>query len=337
MENENRNNSRIVENPGDKSNPVVNQEGDEDIDMVPIYRKKRVVIPVLIIIVVSVVGAWYWYMNLKNFVSTDDAFIDANKTSISSKVLGRITYLGVDEGDAVTKGQVVIQLDDSDLKAQLEQARAGLTFARERIPLAQVNINRAREDFQRAELQYKQAVITKEQYDHARKSLESARAEFGIANAQIEVAKAQMAVVETQLKNMQIQVPFDGVVAKRWVMAGEIIQPGQPVYSVYDLQNIWVTANLEETKLGHVVIGDTVEVNVDTYPNRKFEGKVTDIGDYTASEFSLIPPNNASGNFTKVTQRVPVKIYLTDLKPEDSQKFPLRPGMSVEIRIRIKK
>lgn len=312
------------------------KEINEDIDMVPLYRKKRVMIPFFLLIIAITVGVWYWYSDMLHYVSTDDAYVDANRISISAKVLGRITDLAVDEGDAVTQNQVVIHLDDTDLQAQLALAKASLTFAQEKIPLAQVNLNRARDDFQRADFQYKKAVITKEQYVHAQKTMDAARAEYGIAVAQIAVSRSQVAVIEAQLQNMQISIPFDGVVAKRWVMAGEVVQPGQPIFSIYDLNHVWVTANLEETKLEHVKKGDHVDIHIDTYPDHEFSGTVHDIGNYTASEFSLIPPNNASGNFTKVTQRVPITIYLADFKAQDQKTFPLRPGMSSEIRIKIK-
>jgi membrane fusion protein (multidrug efflux system) len=311
-------------------------EGDEVIAQVPLYRKKRVIIPFLLFSVAVGIGVRYWYVNLRNFVSTDDAYIDADHVSISSKILGRIARLTVDEGSVVEKGQILVELDDADLRVLAEQARAGLAFAQDSLPLAQVNLDRAQEDFQRAEVQYNGAVITKEQYSHAQKTLQAARAEYSIALSKITMAKAQLGVAETQLQNSIMIAPFDGVVAKGWVLEGDVVQPGQPILTIYDLKKVWVTANLEETKLGKVRLQDSVEITVDTYPGRPFHGKVFLIGDYTASEFSLIPPNNASGNFTKITQRVPLKISLDNLMPEYKTKFPLRPGMSVEIKIRIR-
>ena len=317
-------------------NPTDSQT-DKDLNQIPFYRKKRFIIPLLSLIIIAVIGIVYWYINVRDYVSTDDAYIDANRISISSKVLGLIKRLTVGEEDTVSKNQVLVQLDDADLQAQLELAKAGLIFAQEKIPLAQVNLNRAKDDFQRAKLQFNKGVFTQEQFDHAKKTLESAQVEYNIAKSQVGVSQAQVAVFETQLKNMQIVIPFDGVIAKRWVMAGEVVQPSQPIFSVYDMNHLWVTANLEETKIGSVVLDDHVDINVDAYPNHKFEGKIIDIADYTASEFSLIPPNNASGNFTKVTQRIPIKISLINRKKEDIEAFPLRPGMSAEIKIKVNK
>jgi membrane fusion protein (multidrug efflux system) len=319
--------------PGEK--PDINAEEDA-ISQVPLFRKKRVLIPFLLFIMAIFAGAWYWFVELRNFVSTDDAFVDADRVSISAKVLGRISRLTVDEGSAVKKGDILVQLDDSDLRAQLEQAKANLTLARESLPLSRVNLARSQDDFQRADVQFKKAIVTQEQHSHAQKTLEAARAELAIAVARVGVAEAQLGVVETQMQNMVMTAPFDGIVAKRWLLAGDVEQPGQPILAIYDLGKIWITANLEETKLAKLKLGDRVEVNVDTYPGVAFWGNLVWIGNYTASEFSLIPPNNASGNFTKITQRVPLKIFLDEGKnPRERAKYPLRPGMSAEIKIKV--
>lgn len=331
----------------DKDNKELNQQamsnyravengGDEDIDEVPLFKRKKVIIPILAVLTIVAVAGYYLYMNMQDYVSTDDAYVDANDVAISSKMLGRITYLGTDEGDTAKAGQVLVRLDDSDLKAQEASAKAGLELAQQSLPLDQVNINRAQDDFNRAEVQYKSGIVTKEQYDHAQKALEAAQAQYNIDLSKISAAKAQIGVIESQLSNTIVSAPMEGVVAKRWVLAGDVVQPGQPIFTIYDLQNIWVTANLEETKLSHIHLNDPVEIDVDTYPGVKFYGKVFEIGNYTSSEFSLIPPNNASGNFTKVTQRVPVKISIEDAPPQDGSKPVLRPGMSVEVSVKIK-
>ncbi|HEY6950814.1 MAG TPA: HlyD family secretion protein, partial [Bacteroidota bacterium] len=236
----------------------------------------------------------------------------------------------------VRAGQVILRLDDSNLRAQEASAKAGLDLAQQSLPLAQVEVNRAQDDFNRSSVQYKGGIVTKEQYDHAQKALEAARAQLSIALSKVSAARAQLGVVEADLQNTIITAPFDGTVAKRWVLAGDVVQAGQPVFTIYDLKNIWVTANLEETKLGHIRINDPVEIDVDAYPGVKFAGKVFEIGTYTASEFSLIPPNNASGNFTKVTQRVPVKISIADPSAAALADPVLRPGMSVEVTVKVK-
>lgn len=313
-----------------------NNGGDESIDEVPLFKKKRMIIPLLLLLTAAAIGGYLWYMNLQDFVSTDDAYVDANSVSISTKMLGRINFLGTAEGDTVKAGQVLVRLDDSDLRAQEVSAKAGLALAQNNIPLAQVNLNRAQDDFNRGETEYKSGVITKEQFDHLQRALEAAKAQYTIELSKIPSAKSQIGVIESQLNNTTISAPLNGVVAKRWVLTGDVVQPGQPIYTIYDLKNIWITANVEETKLTHLRIGEPVEIDVDSYPDIKFHGKVFDIGNYTASEFSLIPPNNASGNFTKVTQRVPVKISIDDTSDIKGHKPVLRPGMSVEVSVKVK-
>ncbi len=314
----------------------VNGNGNGDIDNLPLYKKKRVIIPLLILFAAVVVAAYYWYGNLMAYVSTDDAFVDADRVSISSKILGRITYLGAQEGDSVKAGQILVKLDDSDLLAQKNSTVASIKLAEETIKLSKVNVDKAQEDFQRAELQFKGGVTTKEQYDHARKALDAARAAYDIDISRISATKSQLGVIDTQLKNTIIVAPMDGVVAKRWVLSGDVIQPGQAVFTIYDLKNLWVTANMEETKVGKLHVGSNVEFTVDSYPGVNFDGKIFNIGDYTASEFSLIPPNNASGNFTKVTQRIPVKISIMGNNSPSAEKFVFRPGMSVEVSVKVR-
>ena len=313
--------------------------GDQKIDDVPFFKKKQVIIPFFIILIAAA-AAIYWYIGQLGYVSTDDAFIDGNKLSVSSKILGRITNLNVDEGDSVKHGQLLVQLDSTDLKARENQAKAMLDLDNESITLAKVNLEKAQDDFTRAQKQYKDNIIPKEQFDHMQKALEAAKAAYNISLTKIGTAQAQLKVIKTQLENTKIFSPMNGVVAKRWVLTGDVVSPGQPIFTIYDLKNIWVTADLEETKLAAIHLGDTVNISVDAYPDQKFEGKVFQIGSNTASQFSLIPPSNASGNFTKVTQRVPIKISIQPVYSAD-QKDPkelikLLPGMSVEISVRIR-
>ena len=322
----------IRNNPG----AAKNGETEEEIDDVPLFRKKRVIIPLFLVLLAAAIGGYYWYMNMQDYVSTDDAYVSANNVAISTKMLGRIIYLGTDEGDTVKSGQVLVRLDDRDLRAQEASAKAGLSLAEESIPLEQVQVDRAKDDFNRAQVQYKGGITTKEQFDHAQKTLEAAKAQLAIAIAKIAAARSQLGVVESELENTIVKSPIDGVVAKRWVLTGGVVQAGQPVFTVYDLKDLWITANLEETKLGYVHLNDPVEIDVDAYPGLKFVGKVFEIGTFTASEFSLIPPDNASGNFTKVTQRVPIKISVIDPPTPVAQSPVLRPGMSVEVSVKVK-
>jgi membrane fusion protein (multidrug efflux system) len=310
----------------------------KSIDNRRLFQRKRIIIPVFLIIIAIAAGVRYWYVNVRGYVSTDDAYVDGDKVTTSSKILGRIVDLTVDEGDSVKRGQLLVRLDDSDLKAQEAQAEANLKYALQNVSLSRVSLERAQDDFNRAARQFKDNVIPQEQYDHAQKALDMARAQLDLAQAQVNTAQAQLNVVQTQLKNTQINAPFAGLVAKRWVIAGDVVQPGQPIFTINDLQNVWVSAILEETKLDAVHLGDPVKISVDAYPGHEFDGKVILIGASAASQFSLIPPNNASGNFTKVTQRVPIKIAISKMEPLSGGDAPtLLPGMSVEVKVRVER
>jgi membrane fusion protein (multidrug efflux system) len=309
--------------------PIETTNEEEDIESVPIYRKKRILIPLFIFIIIGAI-AWYWYIGHKGYVSTDDAFIDADKATISSKIPGRIINLKFAEGDTIKMGQVLAALDTSDLKAQEKQFIAATINANESITLAKVNLEKAKDDFARAQSQYRDNIITKEQYDHSAKALDAAQAEYNISLTKPAMSKAQQEVVKAQLKNSTIYSPIDGVIARKWILEGDVVQTGQPIFTIFDMQNIWITAQFEETRLALVTMGAQVEISVDTYPDIKLSGKVIQIGSNTASQFSLIPPNNASGNFTKVTQRVPVKISIE----KGSSNVNLLPGMSVEVRVK---
>jgi membrane fusion protein (multidrug efflux system) len=299
--------------------------------------RKRIIIPVAILIAAAALIAVYWHVYVRGYVSTDDAYIDGDAVTVSAKMMGRVAALNAAEGDSVRAGELLVQLDDSDLNAQHAQASAGLEYVRQSVPVAKISLDRAQEDFDRASYQYTNKVIPREQYDHARQALEMARAQYTVALSQVNASKAQLDVIETQLENTKVFAPCAGVVARKWIVPGDVVQPGQPILTLYDLGNLWVTANLEETKLASIHLGDSVRIKVDASRDREFTGTVILVGAAAASQFSLIPPNNASGNFTKVTQRIPVKISI-DGAPADStgERFRFLPGMSADVKIRVK-
>ena len=311
------------------------KSGDETIESVPLLSRKRVMVPAFIAVFILAAAFLYWYLYFRGTVSTDDAFIDGNRVTISSKYLGRISQLSVDEGSVVKKGDVLVKLDVSDLSAQEKQGRAALEFAKESAGLADINLEKAQEDYSRAEKQYDNQIITKEQFDHAKKALQAAKAQSDISTAQIATAKAQLGVTETQLGNMSITAPMDGVVSKRWALPGDVVQMGQPILSIYDIDHLWVTANVEEANFSQLKLGQNVHIFVDSYGGKKFDGKIIQLGANTAGQFSLIPPNNASGNFTKISQRIPIKISIAYEGPKNKAEPELVPGMSVEVKLKV--
>lgn len=290
----------------------------------------------LLFVCLLIAGGGYWFLKLRGVVETDDATVEGNRMIVSTKVFGRITVLGADEGDTVHVGDLLVQLDDADLRSRIAQAEARLLLANESVKLVEVNVQRAQEDFDRAVVQFNGQAIPKEQLDHDASTLAASQAQHSIALAQVQNARADLDVVRTQLEDTRMLSPFTGVVAKRWVLQGEVVQPGQPILTVYDPGKVWVTAYFEETKLRDIPLGARAEVSVDAYPDHPLQGTVVLIGAAAASQFSLIPPNNASGNFTKVTQRVPIRVEVDPTTDGQGGGHPppgLLPGMSVVVKI----
>ena len=191
-------------------------------------------------------------------------------------------------------------------------------------------------------------VITQEQFDHIQSAFESADAVLKAAKTQLDVALAaikssktavesalaQADVIDTQLKNTKLYSPINGIVAKRWLLPGDVVQPGQSVLPVTDVSKLWIAVYLEETKVANVHNGKSSTFTIDAFPGVTFTGKVFSIGSNTASQFSLIPPNNASGNFTKVTQRVPLKISIDGVSDGGNlSDYNILAGMSAVIKI----
>jgi membrane fusion protein, multidrug efflux system len=319
--------------PGGQTPATPNAPGtpkDQSIDDVPIFKRKRAIIPLFVVLLAVLGGGTYWYVGHAAFITTDDAFIDADRAAISSKILGRVIALAADEGDTVHKGDTIVRLDNSDLLAQEKKAEANIRFLTRSAQIAGVNLAKARDDYERTEKQFKSQVVSQEQFSHAENTRKLQEAQEEMAYSQIATAQADLAIVRTAIGNTVISAPFSGVIAKRWVYSGDVVQPGQAIFSMYNNGREWVTANFEETKLQRIRPGAHAEITIDAYPGKVFKGTVLSIGRSTAAQFSLIPPNNASGNFTKITQRVPVKISLDDA---ENSKAPLLPGFSVVVRI----
>lgn len=322
----------------------------------------KIYIPLFLIILITGSAFWYWYSDYTKYISTDDAHIESDNVQIGSKILGRIAQLYASEGDTVKAKTLLVELDSLDLlsqrnqtialmeqaNSQMVQARAKLNFDVQNIKVFEVSNEKAKEDFDRARIQIAGDVITKEQFDHFKKAwettkaqLEAAKSQLSVSKAQIEsanssvgLANAQIQVIQTQLTHTKLYAPFDGIISKRWLLAGDIVQPGQSVFSLTGKTERWVMVFLEETKVSQLRINQTAKFTIDAFGARVFHGKIFYIGASTAALFSLIPANNASGNFTKVTQRVPVKITIeSDETGSDIKKLGILPGMSVVVKI----
>jgi membrane fusion protein, multidrug efflux system len=322
----------------------------------------KVYIPLTIVVLVIIFGGIFWYLDYTKYVYTDDAHVDSDYVSISSKILGRICKIYKQEGDSVKAGELLAELDSTDLLAQKQQAlatkaqtesmkiqsEAKYLFDESNVKVMEVGLSRAQEDFDRAKSQFAGDVIPKEQFDHAKKTLEATQAQLNAAGSQLLVSKSQIAgsekaiessnaqieVIETQIRNTRLYSPINGIISKRWLLTGDIDQPGQSIYTVNNNHQFWIMVYLEETKMGNMRLGQKAKFTIDAFPGVIFTGRIFSIGSSTASVFSLIPASNASGNFTKVTQRVPIKISIDATENDGSiSSFRLLSGMSSVVKI----
>lgn len=239
------------------------------------------------------------------------------------------------------------------LAAQLTAARATASGAASAVAAAEAAAQKASSDLDRIKGLAAKQIVAAQQLDAAQAAATQANANLQASQRQQAAAEAQVAAAEgalaagdarvaaarasvdaAELKRSYavITAPFDAVVSKRTVEPGMMIQPGQTTMTLVPTTDIWVTANVKETRLGDVQVGDSVTFTVDSYDGRKFTGSVESVSPATGARFALLPPDNATGNYTKVVQTVPVRIRITS--PPDT-KYPLRPGMSVEVAIKV--
>ena len=314
-----------------------------------------------------------WWLNARHYASTDDAFIDTNISQISSQIAGRTIRILVDDNQVVKQGQVLVELDPRDMQVKLDQAiaqranaAATVTQAQAQVAVQQASIDQAEANARVTEADLGQAqldsnryraidprAVTRQTIDNANSGLRSAQAKLdanhqlvAVSRAQLQAAQAQLQAAEASLKNAdvgienaqlqlsytKIEAPQDGRVTKRSVEPGNVIAAGQSLLAVVP-QDTWVTANFKETQLGDMRAGQPVDVVVDTYPDITFKGRVDSIQSGTGSIFSSLPVENATGNWVKVLQRVPVKITFDDPRTKD---HPLAPGMSVTATVTVR-
>jgi membrane fusion protein (multidrug efflux system) len=251
------------------------------------------------------------------YESTDDAYVGAYSTLLAPEVPALVTQVFVQENQRVKAGQILAQLDTKDYLAALQSAQASLGALAATLKDREL-------DYRRAESLYKGGAMTKQQFDHALASYEEIL-------SQVDGARAQVSQAKLNLGYTSIRAPIDGQIAKRSVDVGMYVSAGTALFGFIPFDERWVDANFKETQLASVRIGKKVEVQVDAVPGRTFEGVVESISPATGATFTLMPPDNATGNFTKVVQRVPVRIVLKNLKEED---FPLlQAGLSADVSV----
>ena len=298
---------------------------------IPFFKSKFYYIAVIVVLA-AIVIFWGWRAFFYPYQTTEDASIEGSDHTVSSVQSGQIRLVVVEDGAVVKKGDLLFTLDDTLLQIEKEKASAAFDNANDEVKLQKLRVDLAKDDLERAEKEFAGNVISQESMNRVKKTYQMMEAQLQAVNSLADVQEATLKMIETQIKYAQVTSPADGIIAKRWHDPGDVVREGQTVLSLIDLSHIWITANIEETKVASIHVGAPVMITVDAYPGLEFHGNVLTIGAAAASQFALIPPNNASGNFTKVTQRIPLKISMKAL--DHAQGLYLRPGMSVKVKIR---
>jgi membrane fusion protein (multidrug efflux system) len=265
-------------------------------------------------------GAWHFGYEYYYYVNTDNAQIGGHVVLVSSQASGMAVRVVVNENEHVTKGQVLAELDNSDVRKGVEEAEAQISALDARHGEAERGLARATE-------LVASNVVSREQ-------LERAQASYKELDSRMKEAHARLEAAELKLKRSQVLAPEDGWIARKSVETGQYVVAGQPIFGFVSAPERWVIANLKETELPGVVPGVHAWVTVDAIPGERFEGTVDSISPSTGAIFTLLPPDNAAGNFTKVVQRVPIRIKLANLSDRDVER--LRPGLSAQVRIKVR-
>ena len=325
---------------------------------VPHVRLRRVLCLMGVLLLALCVS---WWHHSRNWVSTDNASVSSHIHQISPRISGTIQDVLVDENQAVEAGQLLARLDPRDLAsreqqslAQLAQARAGVNQAEALIAQAAAMVDRetantrkAQLDFERAESLYEDGTgaISRQEFDQARATrdackagiegaraaLQSASANASSARALEQVATASLEEARLQSSYTGIQAPVAGRIGRKNLEIGNRVQPGQVLLALVDTHP-WIVANFKETQISGLLPGQDVQIRIDAFPGRTFRGRVGTVSPASGAMFALLPPDNATGNFTRIVQRVPVKIVFdgTDMAGCETR---IVPGMSAMVRV----
>ena len=367
-----------AENTTDKNRqPEENQDNDKQPERKRPGKKPLIILAVVVVIML-IVGLWFW-LSTRNIETTDDAFTEGDAVTIAPKASGYVVKLLVKDNQRVKKGDLLVEIDPSDNRAQREQANAqlGLAVAQLHQAQAQLALSKVQYPAQRdqaladqakaeanmlnAQADYRRQrgvdprATSQRNIDSASAQLRSAQAQLQSAKAQVEVAsqvalqirqqetnvearqqqveqaKAQLSTADLNLSYTQVRAPYDGFITKRNVQLGTLVQAGSSLFSLVSPE-IWVTANFKESQLQRMNPGDKVEISVDAWPDMKLEGHVDSIQMGSGSRFSTFPSENATGNYVKIVQRVPVKIVI-DKGLDPNHPLPL--GLSVEPKVTV--
>ena len=328
-------------------------------------RKRKTGLTIAIGIFLLAALAWgaYWFFFARHHESTENAYVSGNMVMVNAQTVGTVEAILAEENQEVKAGQSLVKLSPTDAQVALAQAQAQLAQATRQIQnsfnsagvanaqlvQAKTAVQTAQDAVDRRSKLVKTGAVSREEYDQARDALTRAQAGYKVAQEQYKTANAQVAGTTTlnhpaieaakaafrnayiNNKRLSVLAPIDGVIAKRNVQVGQQISPGMPLMTIVAASQVWVDANYKETQLAKLRVGQPVELNADVYGSSvKFKGTVQGIGIGTGSAFSVLPAQNATGNWIKIVQRVPVRVTID---PEQLKQHPLRVGMSMHVVI----
>jgi membrane fusion protein (multidrug efflux system) len=329
-------------------------------------RKRMMTLLVIVILIAAIAYGLYYFLVARFHESTDDAYVNGNVVQITPQVTGTVIAVNADDTQTVKAGDPVVVLDPADARVALQQSEANLgqvvrqvrgLFADDNQYQAQVEVreadlSRAQDDLHRRMTIAQTGAVSQEEISHARDAVKSAQAALDAAKQQLasnraltanttiadhpNVEAAAAKVRDAYLANARntLPAPVTGYVAKRSVQVGQRVSPGNPLMAIVPLNGVWVDANFKEVQLKHMRIGQPVELTADVYGSSVvFHGKVVGFSAGTGSAFSLLPAQNATGNWIKVVQRLPVRVALD---PQELEKHPLRIGLSMNVDVSIK-
>ncbi|HET7359922.1 MAG TPA: efflux RND transporter periplasmic adaptor subunit [Rhodanobacteraceae bacterium] len=327
-----------------------------------LVARRRLILTIAALVLV-LLGMAYWLISGRYSASTENAYVGGNVVMITAQVGGVVTAIGADDTDRVHAGQTVIRLDDTDARVALERARAQLALAvrqvrasyaaagttRANIEMREVALARAEADVAHRRGLLAIGAVSGEEVRHAEQAVRAASAALQMAREQgkgslaavdrtslqrnpaVRSAAAQVRAAYVALQRTVIPAPVAGVVTRRHVQVGERIAPGAPLMAVVPLDQLWVDANFKESQLRNVRIGQPVTLTADLYGGDVvYHGMVEGQEPGTGNAFSLLPAQNATGNWIKVVQRVPVRIAL---RPREVERHPLQLGLSMHVEV----
>lgn len=329
-------------------------------------RQRLIAVSVLLALLLIAYGVW-WAIYARHFEDTDDAYVAGNVVQVTPQVSGTVVAIHADDTELVQAGKPLVDLDHSDAKVALDQAEAQLAQTVREVRTLFVNngalnaavtqrvadVARARDDLARRQELSGTGAVAKEDLEHARTALIAAESALQAARDQltsnqaltdgttvaqhpnVQRAAAQVQAAYLALSRNTLLAPITGYIAKRSVQVGQRVAPGTPLLSVVPLNALWVDANFKEVQVAKMRIGQPVELYSDVYGSSiKYHGKVAGLSAGTGAAFALLPTQNASGNWIKVVQRIPVRITLD---PKDLEAHPLRVGLSMQVEVDVAK